>query len=409
MIEPNLESLDIYQKFEKSEIALHKLQLENAKKNTEILKLREELQQYKSNIANTSTSFPWPEEFKCQWETLFKTMIMDTFENISLNTILFMRTINIIIKTVYEISKVKIKEKIIELLKCLNIKSKSDEIINKFFSKYQKILFQNYFSSLFITNEELISKIITQIKNEFYSKKYSKLFSEEEISNIMIDLSSKNISSFIKEIYILSLYMNINIPQLTIKTGIDVNYRYFNKNEYNNIEGFANEGDICLIIINPPMVRPNIPFRGIKPVVYMIDNPSKEIIDLCEQQKLIKIRREQSKSFCASTTNKLLLHKANSNNINNNNIQLKKNKEKNIIGNNPNNNENKINKKKSAQLISGCNTNNSSTTDGTTNRDKVSKGNNYINNILDMKIYNESSNKKNLVANNRININKYIV
>lgn len=72
MIEPNLESLDIYQKFEKSEIALHKLQLENAKKNTEILKLREELQQYKSNVANTSTSFPWPEEFKCQWETLSK-------------------------------------------------------------------------------------------------------------------------------------------------------------------------------------------------------------------------------------------------------------------------------------------------------------------------------------------------
>ena len=408
MIEPNLESLDIYQKFEKSEIALHKLQLENAKKNTEILKLREELQQYKSNVANTSTSFPWPEEFKCQWETLFKTMIMDTFENISLNTILFMRTINILIKTVYEISKVKIKEKIIELLKCLNIKTKSDEIINKFFNKYQKILFQNYFNSLFITNEELISKIITQIKNEFCSKKYSKLFSEEEISNIMIDLSSKNMSSFVKEIYILSLYMNINIPQLTIKTGIDVNYRYFNKNEYNNIEGFANEGDICLIIINPPMVRPNIPFRGIKPVVYMIDNPSKEIIDLCEQQKLLKKKREQSKSFCASTNNKLILHKTNSNNINNNNIQLKKNKEKNIIDNNMNNNGNKINKKKSAQLISGCNTNNSSTTDGTTNRDKIVKGNNYNNNVLDMKIYNESSNKKKLVGNNnRININKY--
>jgi hypothetical protein len=156
------------------------------------------------------------------------------------------------------------------------------------------------------------------------------------------------------------------------------------------------------------MVRPNIPFRGIKPVVYMIDNPSKEIIEICEQQKIIKIRREQSKSFCASTNNKLLLHKANSNNINNNNIQLKKNKEKNIIDNNLNNHENKINKKKSAQLISGCNTNNSSTTDGTTNRDKVGKGNNINNNILDMKIYKES-NKKNLVGNNnnRININKY--
>ena len=168
MIEPNKQSLDIYQKFEKSEMALHKLQIENAKKNSEIMKLKEELQQYKTNISNTSTPFPWPEEFKSRWETLIKTMIMDTFENISLNIILLMRSVNIIIKIIYEMSKMKIKEKIVELLKCLNIKSKSDDVIKKFFCKYQKILFQNYFNSLFIINDELISKIISQIKNEFF-------------------------------------------------------------------------------------------------------------------------------------------------------------------------------------------------------------------------------------------------
>ena len=32
MIDLNIESQDIYQKYEKSELALHKLQLENAKK-----------------------------------------------------------------------------------------------------------------------------------------------------------------------------------------------------------------------------------------------------------------------------------------------------------------------------------------------------------------------------------------
>ena len=314
MLDSNIESLDIYQKFEKSEIALHKLQLENAKKNSEILKLKEELQQYKTNISNTSTSFPWPEEFKARWECLIKTMIMDSFENISSNTILFICTINIIIKLIYEISKVKIKEKVIELLKCLNIKNKSDDIIKKFFCKYQKLLFQNYFNSLFIINEELIIKIISQIKNEFLSKKYKIYFSKEDINNIIIDLSSNNIISFIKELYYLCLYMNINIPVLTIKTNLEPNYRYFNKNEYINLEGFANDKDICLIIINPPMIKPNFPFRGIKPVVYIINNPSKEIINLCNEQK---IKKEQYKSN-SSINNKLILHKANSHTINNN-------------------------------------------------------------------------------------------
>ena len=342
MEEPNFEPFDIYKKYEKSEIALHKLQLENAKKNSEIIKLKEELQQYKANISNTSTSFPWPEEFKCQWETLIKTMIMDAFENVSLNTIIFMRTINIIIKIIYEISKLKIKEKIIELLKCLNIKIKSDDTIKKFFNKYQKILFQNYFNSLFIINDELINKIISQIKNEFL-KKYKKIFSEEELNDIMTDLSSNNINSFIKELYYLCLYMNINIPTLTIKTSIDANYRYFNKNEYTNIEGFANDGDICIIIVNPPMIRQNISFRGIKPVVCMIENPTKEIINLCKQQNIEKIKKEQSKSFSDSSNN-LLFQKINSQNINNQEI---KNKTKN----------NYMKQKQSSQIIKGYNSN----------------------------------------------------
>ena len=394
MLEPNLESFDIYQKFEESEIALHKLQLENAKKNSEIIKLKEELQQYKMNITNTSTSFPWPEEFKCQWETLIKTMIMDTFENVSFNTILFMRTINIIIKLIYEISKVKIKEKIIELLKCLNIKIKSDETIKKFFNKYQKILFQNYFSSLFTINNELINKIIAQIKNEFL-KKYKKYFLEEELNDIMNDLSSKNINSFIKELYHLCLYMNINIPTLTIKTSVEANYRYFNKNEYINIEGFANDGDICIIIVNPPSVRPNIAFRGIKPVVYMIDNPSKEIINLCKQQNIEKNRREQSKSFTGSTNN-LSFKTANSQN-NNNPKKINRTKNNYIV------NSNYIKKKQSTLIINGCTSNNTSTNDATTNIEINFIGNNLNNNkIMDNKYYNDLNNNKNY-PNNRLN------
>jgi hypothetical protein len=304
-----------------------------------------------------------------------------------------MRTINIIIKIIYEISKLKIKEKIRELLKCLNIKIKSDDTIKKFFNKYQKILFQNYFNSLFVINDELLSKIISQLKNEFFSKKYKKFFSEEDINNIIIDLSSENISCFIKELYYLCLYMNINIPTLTMKTSIDVHYRYFNKNEYTNIEGFANDGDICLILINPPMMKPNVPFRGIKPVVCIIENPSKEIINICEKQKISKLRMEQSKSLNVQINNKLLLHK-----INNNNRENKKWKE-NIYTEN----ENKINKKRIGQIGSGCTSNNTSTNDDNTSRNKTGNEHNLN---LEIKLYNELLNKKKY-NNNRLNINKY--
>ena len=388
MIESNDETYDIYQKFEKSEIALHKLQLENAKKNSEIIKLKEELKHYKTNIANSSASFPWPEEFKCKWETLFKTIIMDSFENTSLNPILFMKEINIIIKIIYEIAKIKIKEKVLELLKCLNIKVKSEDMIKKFFYKYQKILFQNYFNSLFIINDELVTRIIVQIKNEFYSMKYQKFFSKEEISNIMIDLTPKNISTFIKELYYLCLYMNINIPTLTIKTSINTNYRYFNKNEYTNLEGFGNDGDICLIIINPPMVKENIPFRGIKPVVFIIDNPSKEIIKMCEQQKISKTRREQSKSFSGINNTKLPFQQKNK--INNNSQQ---------------NNKNNINQNKFSQKINGFTSNDNSTNDATSNRDVNSFANNFNNSLLENKFNNDFSNQKPKINNKIINNN----
>ena len=284
-------------KYEHIEILLHKLQIENAAKNIEISKLRDEIQQFRKSISGTSINFPLPNEFKTRWETLTKTTTMDTFENISFNAIVLMRVINLIIKNIYEFSKLKIKQKVSEILKCLGINNKEENIKN-FFEKFKKLIFQDYFNTIFkINNDDFLNEILSNIKNEI--KLQNNLFTNEDINNIFKDLNGQNISNFIIELYYLCLYMNINEPQLTIKTLTEINYRYFNKNNYSNIEGFFNENDICLLVLNPPKTKNNINYKGIKPIVFIIDNPTKEIIDLCEKQNIDEIKKNSTyNSFC---------------------------------------------------------------------------------------------------------------
>ena len=266
-----------------TELNYHKLQLENAIKDNEIQKLREELQQFKNYGFDTSSSFPWPDEFKNRWETFVRTMIMDNFETINSNYILLMKTINIIVKIIYDISKIQIRLKAVELLKCLGLKNISDTNISNFYNKFQRLLFQDFFKTLFIVSNEFYNSIMSRIKNEIYNNK--QIFNNKEIEDILRDLSNNNIVKFITELYFLCLYMNINEPKLTIKATTDINYRYYKKSEYDIIEGFGIDNEICIIILNPPMLGYNKPFKGLKPAVSIIENPSKDIIDICEKQK----------------------------------------------------------------------------------------------------------------------------
>ena len=271
-------------KYEQLELLLQKLQVEIATKNIEISRLQNKIQHFRKNIKDTSGNFPLPDEFKNRWETLMKTSIMDTFENISFNPILLMKTINIITQYLYEISIEKINHKISDILICLGMDSNKEENIKYFFEKFKILIFQDYFNTIFkIRNEEFSKSIISNIKNEFIFKQ-SKLFSKEDIQYILKDLNSKNIKNFVVELYNLFLYMNINEPQLFIKTSINENYKYFSKKKFSNIEGFSKENDICLLILNPPMTKNHINYKGIKPTVYILENPNKEIKELCLKQ-----------------------------------------------------------------------------------------------------------------------------
>ena len=319
-------------KYKQIELLVHKLQLENATKNIEISRLRKEIQEFRKNEIDTSVNFPLPNEFKSRWDTLIKTTTMDAFENIAFNAILLMKVINIITSIVFEISKMKIKQKVSEILKCLGLNSNKEENIKKFFEKFKKLIFQDYFNTAFkINNNEFTNEIISSIKKNINFKQ-NNLFSSEEKSNILKDLNGQNINIFIIELYNLCLYMNINEPQLTIKTSTEINYKYFNRKKYSNIEGFSKENDICLLILNPPVNKNNINYKGIKPTVFIIDNPTKEIKDLCQKQNKYDNIKENNKMFdkSKSFSQTLDFYNFNENEIDDSNLNLTKLNFKNI-------------------------------------------------------------------------------
>ena len=395
-----------------NELNYHKLQIENAKKDNEILKLREEIQQFKKFGFDTSSSFPWPDEFKNRWETFVRTMIMDNFEAINSNYILLMKTINIIVKIIYDSSKIQIRQKTIELLKCLGLKNISDINISNFYNKFQRLLFQDFFKTLFIVSNEFYDSIITKIKNEIYNNK--QIFNDKEIEDILKDLTDKNIAKFIRELFFLCLYMNINEPKLTIKTSTEINYRYYKKNEYDIIEGFGKDNDICIIILNPPMLGYNKPFKGLKPAVSIIENPSKEIIDICERQNnalnnganiiqnknyndIVRIEKVNiGEKYCKNNYN-LFNQKVkdsktflNNKNINNISSEIKYNSDDNIKISNKNNNDNNYKEKKNVDSLSNKNISKT-----------IKKGD-----ILKIKNSSDYFLKKHII--NPINIQKYI-
>ena len=389
------------------ELLYHNLQIENATKNTEILKLKEEIQKFRNNIKDSSSNFPLPDEFKTRWETLIRTSAMDALENISLNSILLMKVINIIVKYIYEISITKINHKISEILKCIGLSEKNEENIKNFFEKFKKLIFQDYFNTIFKINEEKFwKKIINNIKNNITSKN-NILFSDGEKTKIIKDLNSENFEKFIIELYYLCLYMNINDPRLIIKTSTEINYTYYNKNKYTNLEGFSKENDIWLLILNPPIIKNNnIIYKEIKPVVYLIDNPTKEIKDLCKKQNNINNNKKEISNSLFFNASKYINYSRNNKKINENKkYNLKKlfsskNLNNYILLNTTNRNESQIFQLKNNKILSNDDFNHKYRTNlNNTTKNTISEKNNisyrsaFLNN--NYKKYNKINNTKN--------------
>jgi len=59
-------------------------------------------------------------------------------------------------------------------------------------------------------------------------------------------------------------------------------FHYYKKDEFINIEGFPKEKSCCVLILPSPLLRSNYSYQGIKPAVYIVTEPTKEIINECE-------------------------------------------------------------------------------------------------------------------------------
>ena len=277
------EYAEIKKKYELLEKEVNHLQIENAKKDKQIKKLQDDIQIYTKQSNNTSADFPWPNEFKKNWENVISTILMDSFDNVYPNNTLLALLVNTIVKILYLFSKDIITKKIHDILHCLGVTEINNEITNAFFLKFQLLLFQQYYKTLFVFKDEHLSVIKNQIQievSELQSKNI--IHDQNDLDNINKDLNSTQINKFIKEIYSLCVYMHLHDPPLIMKTSTDLIYNYFNKNEFINIEGFPKENSVCLTISNPPMLREGKYFKGLKPAVYICENPTKEIIEKCD-------------------------------------------------------------------------------------------------------------------------------
>ena len=98
------------------------------KRNTKIK--RRYSKNYRKSSNDSSTNYPWSDEFVERWKKLVENTIMDSFDNIFYKNILLVRVINITVRIVYDIADEKIKEKIKDIIPLENTIKQTRNIEN---------------------------------------------------------------------------------------------------------------------------------------------------------------------------------------------------------------------------------------------------------------------------------------
>lgn len=258
-------------------------------KNQCLQKLQSMISHYGLSISNdTSSSFLLPSEFKSQWENFTNNTLIDSFENTyddpQIVSFLSQETIKLLYQTAYN----DIQEKVRKIMEILNIPYNDKKSINTFFYKI-RFIFQEYFSSIFLFSE--YEKIISKL-----SLTHINVNRKEDLIK---DLNSNQFKKFLNEGYKLCSYMNLHSPVLTLK-GNEFVYLFYSKKHHNNIEGFGKDNSVCLVTMFPPMLNKTFFYQGIKPTVYIINNPSDEMIQECENNKILYDFGEKNRS-CSET------------------------------------------------------------------------------------------------------------
>ena len=299
-----IQDIDYYkEKAEKLESELHKSKIQINKLESTITKLQSTLSSYTTSN-NTSDSFLLTSEFKKFWISLGTENIMECFEHVFNRSVLLSHMVQETFLLTYQEANTIIENKITEMKKFFgvtDVQCTNDNFYNKI-----KPLFFEFFSSIFEGEkayEQNITNIITKLGMSIYKRQIARYFNKE----ISLDLDSDNLKIFVQKSLKLCFYMHLHTPKLIINIDSfekrELQYYYFNKYNYINLEGFEKEGSPCLLILPPPMLKNNYPFQGLKPFVYIIADPDEKVMECCEKHKLNNINSlKHSKSYGGECT-----------------------------------------------------------------------------------------------------------
>ena len=265
-------------------------------------KLQELMNQNKRGGNNTSTQFFLPSEFKKNWENLTETELLAPFDN-CLNNFIFISNIcqDLTIIT-YNETKDIIEKKVDSLLICLNVKVESNEKRLQIISKFIPF-FQEHFFEIFKLDEENIENIKNQLKE--ISNLYKFDFNKKDLDD---SINDKQFNILLQELFKVCLHMLLHEPLLTFNIlpydKRKIEYFYYDKKEFQSIEGFGSEKTPCLIILPPPVLRNSFPYNGMKSAAYLIENPTKEMIDECNFKQKEKDEKNKSNQKERKSTEK---------------------------------------------------------------------------------------------------------
>jgi hypothetical protein len=331
--------LDFYKrKCEELEKDLFKSMTQNKKNDMNIKKLQDMISVYGKNVNNTSNSFLLPSEFKSNFETLAKDMIMEGFDSCFDDYQLLSNLVQDSLRIIYEDSNSTIISKINISLKSLGIEEPFQE---KFLIKF-RIIFQEYFTTIFTCTEEFILEVknkMEKLVDEFYIKQFN-----SKIVDIKSDLNTKGFKTFVSHSFKICIYMLLHDPQLTFNIlpfhKRQPTYIFYNKSDFLNIEGFGKEQTPCVIILPTPIMRSKFPYQGIKPAVYMVVNADDNIKQECEKNK---VHTPKARSYSSAELTSMVNNMEGIGLINNNNNL------ENPVANNPLNTKRKMHRESSLQ------------------------------------------------------------
>jgi hypothetical protein len=250
------------------------------------------------NVNNTSISFLLPSEFKLQWENLAKDLILEAFDCLYNDYFWLAHIIQDTLLITYAETNLYIKDKVKKVLEVLNIYNENAKEIelDKYFMKFRNI-FQDNFSSIFTFTEEfyekLKEKVRKTIKDVYMVQQINNEKITEQLEELVEEIEKKPMRILLQSLFKLCIYMLLHDPILSLNippfNKRKIEYYFFNKNEFINIEGFGNEQTPCAVILPFPILRKSFSFMGIKHAVYCL--PDKEtdetIIKLCEKNKAL--------------------------------------------------------------------------------------------------------------------------